>query len=168
MECALQRSLQVLQRDHARQCDGFRSEVHRLHGKCSDLQEELVLERLKVASELQHLCQQYGSVGQVPVAALQRLAERVVTEGARLSPGTPAAAHAPTVCRKRPRRDDSPEPESKRHMAQSSAPGPFPAFVAPAHCFFSAHVNEAVSSSAFAGHHAMEPPFSVPLRSIQL
>lgn len=36
------------------------------------------------ASELQHLCQQYGSVGQVPVAALQRLAERVVTEGAPL------------------------------------------------------------------------------------
>lgn len=31
---------------------------------------------------------------------------------------------------------------AKRHMAQSSAPGPFPAFVAPAHCFFSAHANE--------------------------
>lgn len=48
---------------------------------CIDLQEEVSFERLKVASELQHMCQLYAPQGHVPIAELQRLAERVVTEG---------------------------------------------------------------------------------------
>ena len=128
MEVVLQRQIQNLEKDHARRCDSFRTEVQRLQNKCSgvahktiwrhiishkfdylsssplcqfatrllsllrsfnehasflllDLQEEVTFERVKVASELQHICQQFSRDGHVPIHMLQRLAERVVTEG---------------------------------------------------------------------------------------
>uniref|UniRef100_A0A7S4G4B0 Uncharacterized protein n=1 Tax=Eutreptiella gymnastica TaxID=73025 RepID=A0A7S4G4B0_9EUGL len=166
MEVVLQRQIQNLEKDHARRCDSFRTEVQRLQNKCSDLQEEVTFERVKVASELQHICQQFSRDGHVPIHMLQRLAERVVTEGAKLAPQTPAAAQMPRICRKRSRSSDAmcTEPDSKRHLPMNSSSVTFPSFYSPSNCSFTGlRPHEVAEANGTMNLGAMSPSFSIPL-----